>query len=91
MKKNKKLYTKLLLIVASLYVVITLVNQQKVLNDYSKDQKELSKKIEDSIEYKNELTETKENVDSLEYIEQVAREKLEMYLPNERVYEDKGM
>ena len=91
MKKNKKIYKKLLFIVASLYIIVTLVNQQKVLNNYKKNQEELSKKIEEKIEYKQELAEIKENVDSLDYIEQVAREKLDMYLPNERVYEDKGM
>ena len=91
MKKNKKIYKKLLLMVISLYVIITLVNQQKVLNNYNKEQKELSKKVEEKTEYQEQLIKTKENVDSLEYIEQVAREKLEMYLPNERVYEDKGM
>jgi len=32
----------------------------------------------------------KENVDSTEYIEEMAREKLDMYLPNERVYVDMG-
>ncbi len=91
MKKNKKIYKVLLLIVISLYVIITLVNQQKVLNNYNREQKELSKKVEEKTEYQEQLTKTKENVNSLEYIEQVAREKLEMYLPNERVYEDKGM
>ena len=33
----------------------------------------------------------KENVNSKEFIEQMAREKLEMYYPNEKVYVDKGM
>ncbi len=91
MKKNKKIYKKLLFIVAVLYVTITLVNQQKVLNNYNQSQKELSKEIKQEQEYKQELANTKDNVNSLEYIEQVAREKLGMYLPNERVYEDKGM
>lgn len=91
MKKNKKIYKKLLFIVAMLYVTITLVNQQKVLNNYNQSQKELSKEIKQEQEYKQELANTKDNVNSLEYIEQVAREKLGMYLPNERVYEDKGM
>ena len=36
----------------------------------------------------SELQKTKENVNSTEYIEEVAREKLDMYLPNERVYID---
>lgn len=91
MKKSKKIYKKLLLIVAILYVAITLVNQQKVLNTYKQNQQELSKEIKQEKEYKQELAQTKENVNSLDYIEQVAREKLGMYLPNERVYEDKGM
>ncbi len=91
MKKSKKIYKRLLLIVAILYVAITLVNQQKVLNTYKQNQQELSKEIKQEEEYKQELAQTKENVNSLDYIEQVAREKLGMYLPNERVYEDKGM
>ncbi len=91
MKKSKKIYKRLLLIVAILYVAITLVNQQKVLNTYKQNQQELSKEIKQEKEYKQELAQTKENVNSLDYIEQVAREKLGMYLPNERVYEDKGM
>ena len=30
----------------------------------------------------------KTNINSLEYIEKIAREKLDMYLPNEKVYID---
>ena len=41
MKKSKKIYKRLLLIVAILYVAITLVNQQKVLNTYKQNQQEL--------------------------------------------------
>ena len=37
---------------------------------------------------KEELLELKNNINSPEYIEQIAREKLDMYLPNERVYID---
>ena len=37
---------------------------------------------------KNELNINKENANSLEYIEQVAREKLNMYYPNEKIYVD---
>ena len=44
---------------------------------------------EEAEEIKQELADTKEHLDSKEYIEDVAREKLDMYLPNERVYIDK--
>ena len=39
-------------------------------------------------EYQDKLNEEKSNVNSPEYIEAIAREKLDMYLPNERVYVD---
>ena len=36
----------------------------------------------------SKILEKKENLNSTEYIEDVARNKLGMYLPNERVYID---
>ena len=42
-------------------------------------------------EYKEELAKKQEDVSSLEFIEQTAREKLDMYYPNEKVYIDNGM
>ena len=62
-----------------------------MLNQYSENSKELASKIEEQQTYNNELVSEKENVDSKEFIEQMAREKLEMYYPNEKVYVDKGM
>ncbi len=91
MKKNQKIYKILLILVISIYVIFTLVNQQKALNQYSDDAKELTAQINEQKEYKEELAKKKDNVSSLDYIEQTAREKLEMYYPNERVYVDRGM
>ncbi len=89
--KKKKLYKRLLTILVLVYAIFTLTNQQKVLNQYSKNSKELASKIEEQKTYNGELVSEKENVDSKEFIEQMAREKLEMYYPNEKVYIDKGM
>lgn len=89
--KKKKLYKRLLIILVLIYAIFTLANQQKVLNQYSKNNKELANKIEEQETYNNELVAEKENVDSKEFIEQMAREKLDMYYPNEKVYIDKGM
>lgn len=89
--KKKKLYKKLLAILVLIYAIFTLANQQKVLNQYSENNKELASKIEEQQIYNNELISKKENVNSKEFIEQMAREKLEMYYPNEKVYVDKGM
>lgn len=89
--KKKKLYKRLLVMFVLIYAVFTLVNQQKVLNQYSKNSKELETKIEEQEIYNQELIAQKENVDSKEYIEKTAREVLDMYYPNEKVYIDKGM
>lgn len=89
--KKKKLYRKLLAILVLVYAIFTLANQQKVLNQYNKNSKELASKIEEQQAYNEELVAEKENVNSKEYIEQTARKKLEMYYPNEKVYIDKGM
>ena len=89
--KKKKLYKRLLMLLVLIYAIFTLANQQKVLNQYSKNNKELSSKIEEQQSYNEELVAEKENVNSKEFIEQMAREKLEMYYPNEKVYIDKGI
>lgn len=91
MKKNKKIYKKLLIMGIALYVIFTLVNQQKALNQYTQDSNELASQIEEQKEYKEELARKKDDVTSLDFIEQTAREKLDMYYPNERIYVDRGM
>ena len=90
MKRNKLLKRILILIIA-VYTVFTLVNQQKTLNEYGKNSEELNTQIAEAKEKKEKLTEQKDNVNSLEFIEQTAREKLDMYYPNEKVYVDQGM
>lgn len=86
--KNKSLLKKILFIGIIIYVVYTFFSQQKMLNAYKEDQKRYSEQIAEAEELQEELKTTKENINSKEYIEEVAREKLDMYLPNERVYID---
>ena len=91
MKKNKKMSKKLLILGIALYVIFTLVNQQKTLNQYNQDSNKLTSQIQEEKENKEELAKKKDDVTSLDFIEQMAREKLDMYYPNERVYIDRGM
>ena len=91
MKNSQKIYKKLIILVIGLYFIFTLINQQTTLNQYNQDAKELSQKIEVEEQNKEDLAKKKEDVNSLEFIEQTAREKLDMYYPNERVYIDRGM
>ena len=90
MKKAKTFIFSILLVVLIGYATITIINQQKSLNQYSKNKKELEEQIQEENENKEQLTAKKDNVNSLEFIEQTAREYLDMYLPNEKVYIDQG-
>lgn len=86
--KITKLIKKSFLVLIILYVSITFINQQKSINAYNNEQENLRNKIKDQKEYNQSLLATKENISSPEYIEELAREKLDMYLPNEKVYID---
>ena len=88
---RKKVITTLLFIVISIYAIVTLVNQQIILNRYSNEQAKLNEQIEEETTHNDELVATKSNVNSKEFIEQMAREKLDMYLPTEKVYIDAGI
>ena len=81
-------FTRILFIAFAIYVVYTLISQQKLLNAYAKEDKDYRNQIEQANETKEELTETLQSLNSTEYIEQIARDKLDMYLPNEKVYID---
>ena len=89
MKIIKKIYKKLLLILVIGYVISIFITQQKTLNTYKKEIGKYEDQISQQKETKEDLIAMKENVDSSEYIEKIAREKRGMYLPNERVYIDK--
>ena len=90
MKKNKLLMNAI--IIALIIWIVMLIKQQINISQYKDDIKDLSSKIEvaekELDDNKQNLEQEKKNTDSLEYIEKLAREKLGMYLPNERVYVD---
>lgn len=90
MKKifNSKKFYMLIIFIFLIYCISILIKQQIKLNDYAADKKYYESQIEELETKKEELTEAQENVNSPEYIESVARDKLEMYYPNEKVYVD---
>lgn len=91
MKKNRKILRNLLVIAIVVYIAFVFIDQQKTLNEYSKNAEELNQQIASEEATNEELNQQKDNVNSLEFIEEMAREKLDMYHPNERVYMDQGM
>lgn len=88
--KSKSFYIKLLIVILVIYTISIFYNQQVKMNSYSKEIEYYESHIESLNKEHEALIETKENVNSPEYIEEAAREKLDMYLPNERVYIDIG-
>ncbi len=90
MKKSKKIIRNIIIAIIFIYVVFIFVNQQKTLNEYTKSTEELSQQIEDEKQNKEELSKKKDDVNSNEFIEEMAREKLDMYYPTEKVYVDQG-
>ena len=84
----KFILKRVLVIVIAIYVIYTFFSQQKSLNMYNADAKRYMEQIAQEEEKKEELNETKSNINSKDYIEQIARDKLNMYLPNEKVYID---
>ena len=84
---SSKFY-KMFVVFNILNVLYVFYNQQEKLNSYVQDKNYYQSQVEDLKAYHEELLEKKENLDSPEYIEEMAREKLDMYLPNERVYID---
>lgn len=85
--KNNLIKTFIMIIVIA-YTIITLISQQKKLMSYANTKEYYVSKIQEQKEYNKTLIKTKENLTSDEYVEKIAREKLDMYYPNERVYID---
>lgn len=84
----KLILKKCLLIGIAFYVVYTFFVQQQNLNAYKADEQRYQEQIKEEEEKKERLAQTKANINSEEYIEEIARDRLDMYLPNEKVYID---
>ena len=93
MKKSKLLRNAFL--IALIVWIVMLIKQQISIVQYKDDLKNLSSKIEvaenELNQNKENLEQEKQNIKSIDYIEKLAREKLGLYLQNERVYVDSNM
>ena len=93
MKKGKLLRNAF--VIALIVWIVMLIKQQINIKQYKDEIDVLTAKIEaaenELNQNKQDLEQEKQNTNSLEYIEKLAREKLGMYLQNERVYIDSNM
>ena len=83
--KSKK-FCRIIIIIILVYTIAVAINQQSKLNQYDTQKKYYSSQITSLQEKQEELKEQELNINSPEFIEEQAREKLDMYYPNERVY-----
>ena len=84
--RSNKFYKKLLIMCAIIYIAYVFISQQRVLDSYRLAEHHYTEQVENKSAHRDSLATTRANIDSIEYIEQMAREKLDMFLPNERVY-----
>lgn len=87
MKKKFKI-NRIIIIWIIIYVLYVIISRQQVLSSYKKEEQNYLDLIAQEKQRNAELLEEKENINSTEFIEEIARDKLGMYLPNERVYID---
>lgn len=84
----KRILKRLIIIALIIYCGCIFVSQQKMLNSYAAEKKQYNNQIKEASKEQEKLNDKLNNVNSSNYIEDVARTKLDMYLPNERVYID---
>ena len=85
---NKKLITLIIIVTSIILFLITFINQEKMSKKYDEESSQYTQQIENAQPAQNKLKSTSSSLNTLNYIEDTARNKLDMYLPNERVYVD---
>ena len=83
--KSKKI-CRIIIAVIVIYTIVYFINQQKKLDKYKTEQAYYESQIEELKTEQDELKKEQASMDSPEYIEEQARDKIDMYYPNERVY-----
>ena len=83
--KSKKFF-KIVVLIIIVYTAIIVINQQTKLNEYNSQKSYHSSQISTLLEEQEKLKEKEASINSPEFIKEQAREKLDMYYPNERVY-----
>jgi len=89
-KRKKSSFGVFILMAIFLYLSYVALDQQKLLNAKSLEMSKIENKLAEETKTNEELKKEKEIIDSDEYKEKVARERLGMVKENERVFVDIG-
>jgi len=86
-RKKSKIYL-LVTLCAMVYFTYLMIGQERIIRDKSNQIAIVNQKIDDEKSKNAELKKQKDQVNSPEYIEKVAREQLGMVKPDEKVFVD---
>ncbi|WAM33506.1 FtsB family cell division protein [Caldicellulosiruptor morganii] len=89
-KVVKRLFVLAFVVFFSIYAITTIVKQQMILNQVKAQQKEVVQQIEKIKKENEHLKRLAQYIDTKEYIQQVAREKLGLVGKNEIVFIDRN-
>lgn len=89
-KRKKSPLAVVSIAVILVYLLFIAVNQQKLLNAKDLELSRIDSRIKEETRLNEELNKEKETIQSDEYIEKVAREKLGMVKKDQKVYVDIG-
>ncbi|HEX2946918.1 MAG TPA: septum formation initiator family protein [Clostridia bacterium] len=89
-RKKKSPFAVVSVAVLLVYLLFIALNQQKLLNAKDLELGRIENRIDEETKLNDELNKEKEMIQSDEYIEKVAREKLGMVKKDQKVYVDIG-
>jgi cell division protein FtsB len=84
----KRIIFIVLLVLTVALIGYVFVMHHQMLDTYADDKKSLNNQIEAATVKQQELKDELNSINTLNTIESIARDKLDMYFPNERVYID---
>jgi cell division protein FtsB len=87
-KRKSSIPTVIFVIAFFAYFVVTLIEQQKIIYVNNVKANDIRSKVQSELRINEELKKYRENLESDEYIEKIAREKLGMIKPGERIFFD---
>ena len=90
-KVVKKLLKTILVVAILMYSCIVMAKQEVSFKKYDEELKMINSKISEEELIHEQLTNTRTQISSDEYIEEVAREKLGFVMPNEIVFIDANL
>lgn len=89
-KRKKSRFGLFILLIFALYFAYEMVGQQKLLYSKSLEMQKIESKVKEEKKVNEDLVKEQQTMNSDEYIEKVAREKLGMVKEGERVFVDTG-